>query len=448
MARWIDLDLITSILDYLKTKNVFFAEAYVVYEDVFSAALSDDGLEHLEKSKGGGVGIRVIDKDGKMGFAHANSFDPNILRSIADEALKRVSLSSPDPFRKFLFPSGDYPEVCIFDGSIFSFRESEKVSVVEELYERAKGSHPKIEKIRKAEYDDGVYEIALANTEGMLLCKEGTFFSVGLAVLASGEGEKEMGYYGQEKRFFKDLDLSEVVEKTVEKAVNLLGGKRIKSQRLPLVLSPEVSCDFISLFATLLSAENVQKGKSLLANKLGDKVASSHFSLIDDGTINRGMGSSPFDGEGFPTKRKEVIEKGILKTYLHNLYTASKDGVETTGNAVRGYASVPSVGITNLFVMPGDKSPEEILRSVKRGLYVVDVMGLHTVNLISGDFSLGVSGLWIENGEMVFPVKGISIAGNILELFSKIEDVGKDLIFFGNVGGVTLLVSDVMIGGE
>lgn len=442
------MDLVVDVLKYLKSKNAFFAEIYAIYEDSFSVSLSDDGLEHLEKSKGGGIGIRLLDRDGKMGFAHANSLDFKTLKGVAEEALARISVSSPDPFRKYLPPSGNYPQVTICDETIFSLSERDKISIVEELCERAKESHPKVEKVRKAEYDDGIYEVVLANTEGVILHRDGTFFSIGLAVLASGEGEKEMGYYAQERRFFRDLDSAEIVKKAVDRATSLLGGKRIKSQKLPLVLSPEASSDFISLFASLLSAENVQKGKSLLANKLGNKVAFDSFSLVDDGTLDRGVGSAPFDGEGFPTKRKEVIEKGILKTYLHNLYTAYKDGVETTGNAVRGYASVPSVGITNLFILPGDSSPEEILNSIEKGLYVLDLMGLHTVNLVSGDFSLGVSGLWIENGELTFPVKGVSIAGNLLEFFNRIEGVGKDLVFFGNVGGVTLLISGVMVGGE
>ncbi|KUK13276.1 MAG: Peptidase U62, modulator of DNA gyrase, partial [bacterium 42_11] len=252
----------------------------------------------------------------------------------------------------------------------------------------------------------------------------------------------------QEKRFFEELDLSEVSRKAIDRAVSLLGGKRVKSQKIPIILAPEVTADFISLFSVLLSAENVQKGKSLLCGRLGKKIASDKFTLIDDGTMEKGMGSAPFDAEGFPTKRKEVVVDGILETYLHNLYTASKDGVDTTGNAVRGYASIPSVGITNLFIMPGEKEPEEILKNVNKGLYILEVMGLHTVNLISGDFSLGVSGIWIENGEFAFPVKGVTIAGNLLEFFNRLEEVGKDLTFFGTVGGVTLVVSDVMVGGE
>ncbi len=448
MAGKIDLGVLAEILNYLGKKGAPIVEVYAAWGEDFTVSLSEGKLEHFEKSESGGVGIRVLDEEGRMGFAHANSLDLDELRKVGEEALAKMSLSSPDKFRKIVPPKGDYTDPKVLDESIFSISERERLSFVKEVHDKAKEAHSLVEKVRRAEYNDGWYEVALLNSFGTKLSKKGTYFSCNLAILASKDGDKEMGYYSQEKRFLKDLNPEEVVQRAVERAVSLIGGKRLKTRKAALVFSPEATADFISLFSSLVSAENVQKGKSLLFGKLGKQIASECVSIVDDGTIDGGVGSSPFDGEGFPTRRKVVVDNGVLRTYLHNIYTALKDGVETTGNAVRGYSSTPGVGATNFFILPGERKPSEIIKDVREGLYVMNVMGLHTVNLISGDFSLGVSGMWIERGERTFPVRGMTIAGNLLDLFSKVEEVGDDLRFFGSVGGATMKVGDLTIGGE
>ncbi len=448
MAGKIDFDALVDILNYLRKKGAPIVEVYATWGEDFSVSLSEGRLEHFEKSEGGGVGIRVLDDEGRMGFAHANSLNLDELRKVGEEALAKMSLSSPDEFRKIVPPEGDYPNPEVFDESIFSISEGEKLSFVREIHDKAREAHSLVEKVRRAEYSDGWYEVALLNSFGTKLLKKGTYFSCDLAVLASKGKDREMGYYSQERRFLRELDAESVIHKAVDRAVSLIGGKRLKTRKASLVFSPEATADFISLFSSLVSAENVQKGKSLLFGKLGKQVASECVSIVDDGTINGGVGSSPFDGEGFPTRRKVVVDKGVLRTYLHNTYTAFKDNVETTGNAVRGYSSTPGVGSTNFFILPGERKPSEIIGDVREGLYVMNVMGLHTVNLISGDFSLGVSGMWIERGEKTFPVRGMTIAGNLLDLFSKVEEVGDDLRFFGSVGGATMKVGGLTIGGE
>ncbi|MCD6362995.1 MAG: TldD/PmbA family protein [Synergistetes bacterium] len=448
MAGKIDLDLLDELLNYLKRKGAPIVELYAAWGEDFSVSMSEGELEYLERSEGGGVGIRILDEEGRMGFAHANNLDLTELKKAGEEALSKMPLSSSDRFRKVLPPKGDYPDPQVFDDGIFSISEGERLSFVKEIHEKAKEAHPLVQKVRRAEYSDGWYETALLNSFGTRLLKKGTYFSCDLAVLASKGKDREMGYYSQERRFLRELDVETVIHKAVDRAVSLIGGKRLKTRKASLVFSPEATADFISLLSSLISAENVQKGKSLLIGKLGKRVASECVSIVDDGTLDGGIGSAPFDGEGFPTRRKMVIDRGVLMTYLHNTYTAAKDGVETTGNAVRGYSSVPAVGSTNLFIMPGERNSADILGDVKEGLYVLSVMGLHTVNLISGDFSLGVSGLWIDNGEKVFPVRGMTIAGNLLEFFNSVEEVGNDLQFFRSVGGATLKVGDLTIGGE
>jgi PmbA protein len=218
----------------------------------------------------------------------------------------------------------------------------------------------------------------------------------------------------------------------------------MNAQKTPVILDKLVAVEFMGIFASFLSSENVQKGKSLLSGKLGKKVLSQKVSMIDNGLLPGKLGSRPIDDEGVSSREKTLIRGGTLLSYLYNTYTAKKDGVSSTGNAVRsGFSGLPSVGISNLYLEPVSKtdviSSGEICRTADKCLYVTEAMGIHTANPISGEFSIGVSGLWIEKGEIAFPVKEAVISGNILSFFENIEAVGDDLTFFGNIGAPTLL---------
>jgi PmbA protein len=218
----------------------------------------------------------------------------------------------------------------------------------------------------------------------------------------------------------------------------------MNSQKAHIILDNLTATEFMGIFASLLSSENVQKGKSLLSGKLGEKVISNRINIIDNGLLRGKLGSSPVDDEGVLCREKSLIREGILLGYLYNTYTAKKDGVSSTGNAVRrGFSGLPSVGISNLYIEAVSKTNvmglKEIFKSVDKCLYVTEAMGVHTANPVSGEFSIGISGLWIEKGEIAFPVKEAVISGNVLSLFDNIEAVGDDLIFFGSIGTPSLL---------
>ena len=206
---------------------------------------------------------------------------------------------------------------------------------------------------------------------------------------------------------------------------------------------------FLGMLSSALTAEAVQKGRSLFAGKVGQKVAAAEVSITDDGAKPDGILSMPFDGEGVPTQRTVLVEKGVLKGFLHNSYTAAKDGVSSTGNAVRGsYQSPPQLGSTNFYLAPGKWKPDAIIKDTGEGFYLTEVMGMHTANPISGDFSLGAAGIWIHNGELTTPVRGMVIAGNILELLERVDAVGSDLRFFGSRGAPTIRVASLTVSGQ
>jgi PmbA protein len=182
---------------------------------------------------------------------------------------------------------------------------------------------------------------------------------------------------------------------------------------------------------------------------MGERVAAAGVTLIDDGTYPTGIGSAPFDGEGVPSGKTVLVESGVLQGYLYNTYTAKKEGKASTGNAVRAsFKTTPSVGTTNFYLKPGNQAPEELVREVSNGLYVLEVMGMHTANPISGDFSIGAKGVWIENGVLSRPVRGIVIAGNVIELLKQVDAVASDLRFFGSRGAATFRVTGLTVSGH
>ena len=263
------------------------------------------------------------------------------------------------------------------------------------------------------------------------------------------EEDNQTGFALQYRLKFAELDPETVGREAAEKAVRMLGAKQIGTQRVPVLFDPYVATSFLGVLAPALTAEAVQKGKSLFAQKIGQPVGSNVLTLVDDGTLPNGIASAPFDGEGVPSSRTVLIENGELKTYLYNTYTAARDGVSSTGNGVRGsFKSTPEVGTTNFFIQPGEVSQQQLMTDIKEGLYITEVMGMHTANPISGDFSVGAAGLWIKDGQFTVPVRGIAIAGNLADLLQSIEGVASDLTFFGGKGSPTVRIGQMTVSGS
>jgi PmbA protein len=245
----------------------------------------------------------------------------------------------------------------------------------------------------------------------------------------------------------KDIDIQSIGESASRRAIELLDSRKTSSIKVPVILSPQVAVDFLDILSVSMSAESVQKKRSFLAGKVGQQIVSQVIDVFDDGTMPWGIGTKPVDDEGVPTKNKAIVSQGVLNGYIYNTYTARKDGTESTGNAVRSSVkNLPGVGPSNLFIKPKDgKSPDDLTKSLSKGVLILSAMGVHTADQISGDFSVGISGLWIERGEVIYPIKEAVISDNILEVFKKIEAVGTDLKFYGSIGSPSLLVGSIDI---
>jgi PmbA protein len=255
-------------------------------------------------------------------------------------------------------------------------------------------------------------------------------------------------YWYSTARTLKKLESPEEVGKiAAQRALRRIGARKVPTARVPVVFDQQTSRQLLGEIFDAVTGDAVYRSASFLAGKIGEQIAGKNITVIDDGTIPGGFGTSPFDGEGVPTRRTTVIEKGVLKSYLLNTYTAKKLGLQTTGNASRGLAGNPGVGGGNFFLQPGSNSAEQIIRDVSDGLYVTEFLGFG-VNLVTGDFSRGATGLWIKNGELTFPVEEITVAGNLKDMLNNIAEIGSDLEWRSSVASPTLRIEGMTVAGE
>lgn len=425
------------------------AESFIMFDKELTIEVADQEVENMKVAETRGLGMRVI-KDGRMGFAYTADLTANGLDFVVKQALDNAKIAAQDEFNRLPQPGDDkYPQLDIYDPAIEQIPEEKKIQLAKDIERYAREYDRRVKITERCGYQDALYHVAIVNSNGINQEYRGAYCGA-YAFLVAQEGDEQQTGFGLQYRLkFDQLDPKQVGEEGAEKAVRMLGAKEIGTQRATIVLDPYVATNFLGVIAPALSAEAVQKGKSLFAGKVGQQVGSSLLTIIDDGAMEGAVVSAPMDGEGVPAGKTVLIEKGKLKGFMHNTYTAAKDGVTSTGNGTRAsFKGTPEVGTTNFYIAPGDTSREKLLREVDKGLYITEVMGMHTANPISGDFSVGASGLWIEKGEFVQPVKGVAIAGNIKDLLNSIDCIGTDLTFFVGKGSPTIRISRMTISGS
>lgn len=424
-------------------------EVYLASGTGRSVVWSEGKCEDMNQADGGGVGLRTILSGGRQGFAFTTSFDRKRVEKAAERSAQVAGLAPEDPFRRLAQKPAEKPTANDLPMDPSAFKET-----VTEIQEKLKSGeaqilkrHPYIKSILRAGFSEGISETAIVSSNGIEESYEGTHSGLGVSCLAEKNGERQEGGFGLSARLKKDLNWDDIFETSARRTLALLGGKPIPSGKIPVVFDPTVACDFLSLISGAVCADSVQKGKSFFASRLNQKVASPLISVIDDGTKESGLATSPVDDEGVPTRRNSVIKDGKLERFLYDTYTALKDKTASTGNAGRaGFKSSPSSGTTNFYFEAG-KTPRKELLSGTRGLYLYDVMGLHMADPISGDFSVGAIGAWLENGEFKDGVRGVTLAGNLLDFLGSIDAVCDDLQFFGSLGSPTFRVSEMTVSG-
>lgn len=437
------------ILSLAKSLKADAAEVFLRSSISTNIEVKGQKVDAFDRARDVGAGLRVL-AGGRLGFAYTTDLSDAALGKLAQEAVTNARNTEPDPFNGLPGkPSGKYREVNIYDPALVALGEEEKIARVMAMEREAFAVDPRIKRIRKASVRYSSGETLLMNSNGAVVSYRGTSGYSSIEVVAEENGESQAGWDYDVNRFYGKLEIEEVGRRAARKALNLLGAKGIPSVKAPVVLERTVAEEILSITASGLSAESVQKKKSLFMGKLGQAVMSPLITVVDDGLLDGGIGTAPADDEGVPLSRKTVIDEGSLMMFLYNTYTANRDKTVSTGNAVRGgFKGVPGVGVTNLSIEPGKLSPEEVIAGTEKGLYVMEIMGAHTANPISGDFSVGATGFWIEKGKIAFPVREVTIAGNVLDLMNNIDAVCNDLKFSGRIGSPTLRVRELSIAGK
>ncbi len=395
---------------------------------------------------GGGTDIVT-----EMGYELPGGFVGAIAdRIFVERAIAVAKVAAPDkrngfPTRAELKRRADPME--LFDPAVAEVSGDWRIEMARAMERAAKATDQRIQAFEAVSAGDNVSEVHFCSSEGICDSYRATSIYLWAAPVASEGGQLQTSYWLDSKRFLSELEpADEVGRKAAERAVRMLGARKVKTQRVPVVLDPRMAASFVGGIASAVNGDMVHKKASFLHGRLGERIAPESITILDDGLLEHGLGTSPFDGEGMATRRTPVVEKGVLRSFLYDTFTARKARAATTGNASRGVAGPPVVGPKNFYLAAGSNAPEDITRTLKNGFYVTELIGFG-VNIVNGDYSRGASGLWIDNGELAYPVVEVTIAGNLAEMLNHIQMIGSDLEFRGALAAPTLLVEGLTIAG-
>lgn len=431
------------------------AEVTIAEGDEFSTTVRMGEVETLKESGSRGVGLRVLfaaQNGYRVASTSSSDFTETGIDHLVQGAIALARVTSEDPFAGL----GDASEFGQIEGDlqlyhedVYSLPTAERIEYARRAEAAALSADTRITNSDGGSFDASTGHRIFANSRGFLGEYRSSSCSISASPIALGKsGEMQRDYWYSHQRSLKKLDTPESVgAEAARRTLRRLDGRRVKTQQVPVVFAPEIARSLIGAIFDAASGDSIYRGASFFTGKLGEQVAAESVNVINDGTIIGGFGTSPFDAEGLPSRRTVVVENGVLKNYLLNTYTARKLNMKSTASAARGLAGNPGTGTDNLFLIAGNLSPADILRDIPSGLYITELIG-QGVNMVTGDYSRGASGLWIENGELTFPVQEITIAGNLKDMFRNITAIGNDLVFRGSVASPTLRVDGMTIAGE
>jgi PmbA protein len=444
-------DLAADVVARAKKGGATAAEAVVREGSEFSTVVRMGEVETLKESGSRAIGLRVF-LGQRTASTYSSDFSEDGLDRLVNGALDLARVTSEDVFAGIPEPDqlGSLPgDLKLYYDDVYSLPPEERIDYARRAERAALDADPLMKNSDGGSFDAATGHKVLANSHGFMGDYRRSYCSISAAPIAQDErGNMQRDYWFSLARTISKLESPESVgREAARRTLRRLGARKIASTQVPIALDPIVAGSVVDNIFDAANGDAIYRQSSFLANKLGEKVAAGNITVIDDGTMPGGFGTEPFDGEGVPTRRTVVIEKGILKSYLLNTYTAKKLGMKTTGNASRGLAGTPGIGSGNFFLEKGERTPQQIIGNIKQGLYVFQFLGFG-VNMVTGDFSRGASGLWIENGEFAYPVEEVTVAGNLKDMLHNISEIGNDLEFRGSVASPTLRIDGMMVAGE
>jgi PmbA protein len=441
-------DLATELLKTARATGADAADVLVAEGTEFSVTVRKGEVETLTEAGSKALGVRVF-VGKRTASTHTSDFSWPTLRRLVGETVAMARVTGEDPAAglpdEMVPPEG--VELDLFDPSPQSLATEERI----ERTRRAEAvalETPGIVNSQGASWSSGEGSVVLANTMGFLGGYRTSSVSLSVVPQAGGDGGMERDYWYTTGRGLSDLEPPEQVGRTAaERTLRRLGARQAPTGEVPVVFDPETAAEILGTLFSAISGYAVFRSATFLKDRLGEEVASPLLTLVDDGRRRRGLGSRPFDGEGLPTRRNVPVERGVLRHWLCDAYSARKVGAKSTGSARRGVAGGPGVGAGNLCFEPGTSPPAEILEGVARGLYVTDLVGFG-VNVVTGDYSQGAVGHWIENGRLTHPVHEVTIAGKLGDMLRDVDAVGDDLVFRGSSASPTIRIRRMTVSGS
>ena len=440
--------LATEMLELAKKQGADGAEVLIGDGENFSVQVRLSAVERLTKAREKRLGLRVFVGQ-RSASASTSDFSREALRGLVSDTCTMAAAVAEDemsglPPEELM--AGDLPDLDLFDPTRLSTET--QIELARQAEGAAMAADKRITNSEGAEFDSSSGLVILANTRGFLGEYRSSHFSVSVSPIATEDSTAmQRDYWYAVQRRFSRLESPESVgREAARRAVRRLGARKLSTRRTPVIFDPETAGSLLGNLCSAVSGHALYKGASFLIGRLGTRLAPEFVTVYDDGRRPGGLGSRPFDGDGLPTRKTTVVDSGMLSSYLLDTYSGRKLGMSSTGNASRAVGESPTAGPTNFYLAPGTASPEEIIRSVRAGLYVTELIGFG-VNMVTGDYSRGVAGQWIENGELTYPVEEITIAGNLKQMLADIEMVGNDLEFRGRIASPTIKIREMTIAG-
>lgn len=427
------------------------AEAVVREGTEFSTVVRLGEVETLKEAGSRAIGVRVFFGQ-RAASTYSSDFAPAALEHMVSSALQLARVTSEDPYAGIPEPGqlGAIPgDLDLYYEDVFSLPTEERIAYARRCEKAAMDADTRIRNSEGGSFDAATGHKVLANSHGFVGEYRRSYCSIAAVPIAqTDDGAMQRDYWYSVARSLGRLESPEEVGRiAAERTLRRLGARKAQTAKVPVILDPMVARSMLDHIFEGVNGDSVYRGASFLAGKLGQKVAGENVTIVDDGTMTGGFGTSPFDGEGVPTRRTVVIDRGVLSSYLLNTYTAKKLGLQSTGNAARGLAGTPGIGPGNFFLQPGSRSPRQMLADIDEGLYVTEFLGFG-VNMVTGDYSRGASGLWISKGEFAYPVEEITVAGNLKDVFFNISEIGNDLEFRGSVACPTIRIDGMTVAGQ
>jgi PmbA protein len=444
------LDRLEDLLRRARAQGAVEADAFMVEEELHTVQVRLGGVESLKHARENRCSLRIFTEAGSAS-ATTSDLSPEALARLVDESVRLAKVARRDehsglPAAEAL--AREVPDLGLWDPDGHALTVEDKIDRARRAEAAALEADPRVRNSEGAEFYDRQARVAYASSGGFAGGFRVSSYALSVSPVASDEGDMERDYWYTAARRLADLEPPEEVgREAARRAVRRLGGRKPETLEVPVVFDSETAASLVRAFAVAASGPSLYRGTSFLIGQRGQTVASPIVTIVDDPLMPRGLGSRPFDGEGLPSRRTVLVDRGVLTSYLLDTYSARRLGLTATGHAAREGGGGVTVGYTNLHLEPGPWAPEEILRTVDRGLYVTELIGFG-VNFATGDYSRGAVGFWIEGGELAYPVEEITVAGNLRRMFQDVEMVGRDLAFRDQTAAPTVKIARMTVAGQ